>query len=573
MSFQTPITIADAIRNIESNRYLLPAIQREFEWSHTKIEWLFDSIMRNYPISSFLFWRVEGETKNNFRFYQFLKEYREKYNTHNHEFHSQQDFTAVLDGQQRLTSLYIGLRGSYAYRMPRLHEENSERVYPTRHLYLNIEHPLSNEEDGRIYEFKFLSNEDVRDKGNSWFKVSEIFSLSDDFEFNKYLDGHGLKAREFSYRSLSTLKNVIHSRPLINFFLEIEQNIDKALNVFIRINSGGQPLSFSTLLMSVAVANWEKKDARKEMNALVDNIRDKGFSISNDFVLKTFLYLHSKDIKFKVTNFSKENAKEFEREWDKIRNTILSIFDLVKTFGFIDATLTSKNALIPIIYYLYHGEKYDGFHTKIIYADDRGKIKKWLHAILVKGVLSGSSDNVLSQIRRAFTTDISKQKMEFQMSDFPSNKINNEIKRDVGVTDEFIDEILLTQKDEKHAFSILALLYPDMDYKNNNFHKDHLHPANKYNELTEADKSKYGWRTYNSILNLQMLDANENESKQDIALKLWIEQKTTEANMKSFLDSHLIPAVDWSLENFDEYIQRRKEILSTKLKKTLSITD
>ncbi len=50
MSFQTPITIAEAIDNIEHNRFLLPAIQREFVWSSSKIEWLFDSLMRNYPI-------------------------------------------------------------------------------------------------------------------------------------------------------------------------------------------------------------------------------------------------------------------------------------------------------------------------------------------------------------------------------------------------------------------------------------------------------------------------------------------------------------------------------------------
>ena len=54
MSFQTPITISDAIGKIDSNQFLLPAIQREFIWNHSKIEWLFDSIMRNYPISSFL---------------------------------------------------------------------------------------------------------------------------------------------------------------------------------------------------------------------------------------------------------------------------------------------------------------------------------------------------------------------------------------------------------------------------------------------------------------------------------------------------------------------------------------
>jgi len=83
--------------------------------------------------------------------------------------------------------------------------------------------------------------------------------------------------------------------------------------------------------MSIAVANWEEKDARKEIHSLVDSVREKGFSISKDLVLKSFLYLYGKDIKFKVTNFSKENAKNIEEHWEEIRKSILSAFDLLNT--------------------------------------------------------------------------------------------------------------------------------------------------------------------------------------------------------------------------------------------------
>ncbi|CAH6810813.1 conserved hypothetical protein [Vibrio chagasii] len=571
MSFQAPITIAEAIRNVENNRYLLPSIQREFTWKHEKIEWLFDSIMRNYPISSFLFWRVEGDTKDRFKFYKFIRDFRQRYQTHNEEITTSglHDFTAVLDGQQRLTSLYIGLRGSYAYRTPRLKEENSERVYPSRKLYLNLTRPLENEEDGRVYEFKFLTDHDIKKSNYKWFKVSDIYGLSDDFEFNKHLDSHNLKENEFSYRSLSTLKNVIHSKQIINFFEEKEQDIDKALNIFIRINSGGEPLNFSDLIMSIAVANWEEKNARQEIHGLVDTIRDKGFYVSKDFVLKCFLYLHSKDIKFKVTNFSKTNAEDFETEWDKIRDTILSTFDLISSFGFTNATLTSKNAIIPIVYYLYHRGISKEYSCKSRFTDDRDIIKRWLHTALVKRLFGGTSDSVLSQVRKAFTSDVTLAPISSDLSTFPAEAINKEIRKDTGISDEFIEELLNTQVDNKYAFSLLALLYPNLDYKNNNFHKDHLHPTAQFNELNDEDKYTYGWDVYNSLKNLQMLDANQNMSKSDKTLTKWVELETKERDRTAFLVDHHIPNVCLSIEKFDEYITKRTEILSSKLKEIL----
>jgi hypothetical protein len=449
--------------------------------------------------------------------------------------------------------------------MPRLKEENTQRVYPTRKLYLNLSEPLKNEEDGRIYEFKFLTDSESGESKKRWFKVSEIFGLSDDFNFNKYLDENELKETEFSYRSLSILKNVIHSKPIINFFLETEQEIDKALNIFIRINSGGEPLNFSDLIMSIAVANWDKKDARREIHNLTDSIRDKGFNISKDFILKVFLYLHSKDIKFKVTNFSKTNAKAFENEWDKIRDTILSTIDLIKSFGFTEATLTSKNALIPIIYYLYHQNIAKDFHTKSAHADDRQDIKKWLHTALIKRLFGGTSDSVLSQIRKAFTEDVSTNPIKKDLSSFPYKAINSQIRKDTGISDEFIEELLLTQKDNKYAFSLLALLFPHLDYKNNDFHKDHLHPASKYEELSDSNKKKYGWQTFNSLKNLQMLDANENMSKNDDALKSWVEKETQTKGKSTFFVNHHIPNVSLELDNFDMFISERTNILTREL--------
>jgi hypothetical protein len=83
MAFQTPITVKEAIANIYAKKYLLPAIQREVVWDTAQIERLFDSLMRDYPIGSFLFWMVKRKQTGNYQFYEFVRDYHEKDNPHN----------------------------------------------------------------------------------------------------------------------------------------------------------------------------------------------------------------------------------------------------------------------------------------------------------------------------------------------------------------------------------------------------------------------------------------------------------------------------------------------------------
>src|ERR1039458_2368098 len=216
MSFQTPISIADAISRIHERRLLLPAIQREFVWGPKKVEWLFDSLLQGYPFGSFLFWEVrDHQAKSEYRYYEFLREYRERYSTHNPEFGTQghYDFDAVLDGQQRLTSLYIGLAGTYAYKLPRLWWANNESVLPTRRLYLNVSSPAQDtdeEETGRQYEFRFLSQTEYEEETSKWFRVGEILDLAEVYLFNKMLTDRGYHQSEFVSKALSTLHSVVH---------------------------------------------------------------------------------------------------------------------------------------------------------------------------------------------------------------------------------------------------------------------------------------------------------------------------------------------------------------------------
>lgn len=323
--FQNPITIKEAIDKIHARQFLLPAIQRKFTWSSSQIEMLFDSILRGYPINSFMLWKItDSRIKKDYKFYEFLTTYREFFAENNKDIDTKgvPDFEAVIDGQQRLTSLYIGLRGTYAYKMPRKWWKDTEECLPTRKLYLNLGTPVQQQYDNqKTYDFRFLSVEDLEKFNKNkdeyyWFEVGEILDLDDNKKIMRYLSSHQLSENSYAFDTLSDLYEAIHVKPLINYYLQEEQEPDKVLDIFIRTNSGGTPLSFSDLLMSIASANWKTIDARKEIEKLVEEVYDigrPGFLIDKDFVLKTCLVLFIDNIKFQLKNFTFANVQLFEK--------------------------------------------------------------------------------------------------------------------------------------------------------------------------------------------------------------------------------------------------------------------
>lgn len=568
--FKYPITIKDAILNIESRKYLLPAIQRKFVWSSEQIEVLFDSIMRGYPINSFMMWNVTSDkTKNSYKFYEFLKEFREFFKDENPYINTKgyPDFMAIIDGQQRLTSLYLGLKGSYAYKMPRKWWKDNQECLPTRRLYINLSSELKDDERKMIYDFKFLSDNDVAklEQVEDLFLLNDIYLYPDEDSLEEYLDKVDWQDSKFAKKTLRKLRKVIFEDTLINYYQEENQEIDTVLDIFIRTNSGGEPLSFSNLLMSITTANWER-DARKEFKSLVDAVYDNHFMISADLILKCCLVLFKDNIKFQVANFDAESVGEFDKNWDRIRKCIEVTFELLKKWGFNDSSLRAKNAVIPIVYYIYHKNLENQILKDHIHQEERKSMRKWLCISLLKGVFGGQSDSVLTGIRKVLRNNLNADEFPFEQikAEFASSDAKS-----LSLSDEVIEDILKTQKDAPNSYTILALLYSHLHYDTVIYHKDHLHPASKFLKLTESDfggnENKYKFYTnpenWNSILNLQLLSSATNESKNDEDLASWVEAKNID------LASQIIPT-DASLkfDDFEVFLSKRKELLTTTIK-------
>lgn len=579
MPFQTPITIKEAVEKIQSRKFLLPAIQRELVWTAEQIERLFDSLMRDYPIGSFLFWEVPRRKTKEYQFYEFLREYHERDRRHNQRasISGEEDITAILDGQQRLTALYIGLKGIYAYKLPR-RRWDSDDAFPKRELYLNL---LAESEDFDLtYDLRFLTEVEARkrDENTFWFKVGRILDFREEYELNNFLIESELYSKpqeraKFANRALFKLFSVIHKERIINYYLETDQNLDKVLNIFIRVNSGGTQLSYSDLLLSIATAQWAEKDAREEITNFVDEVNRirEGFFFDKDFVLKTCLVLSDfKNIEFKAANFNTSNMREVEKHWEEIKKAIKISVNLVSAFGYNYQTLTSNYAIIPIAYYLFKRGNPENFVLSSRYKNDRKLIREWLIRALLKRIFGGHPDSVLRPTREVIKNN---------NAVFPYKDIIARLRgtnRSLIFSEDDIRNHLSYKYGQNYTFSVLALLYPNLDYRNR-FHQDHIFPRSFFTtrELRKKgipeDKHEFYLKNYNYIGNLQLLEGIPNEEKSSKDFKEWLETTYLgEQSRTEYIEKHLIPEVDFDFRNFNEFFNRRNDLIFNNLKELLS---
>ena len=168
MSYESKCIRDVILDNINRDLYL-PAIQREYVWNTNMVEKLFDSIMGEYPISSFLFWKIKEENKKDWVTYKFINDFDSE-SPHNDDADLSginKDIYLVLDGQQRLTSLFIGLKGSYSFFYYR-----KRKTF----LYLNLlKEPIKNQDnpDELTYQFHFRENPSG-DNNELWYPVGRI---------------------------------------------------------------------------------------------------------------------------------------------------------------------------------------------------------------------------------------------------------------------------------------------------------------------------------------------------------------------------------------------------------------
>lgn len=584
MPYQTPITIKRALEAIHSREFVLPAIQREFVWRPEQICQLFDSLLRQYPIGSFLFWKVRAEHSQQFVFYEVMERYHEKLHRHNDRLTlpDQRPLTAILDGQQRLTALNIGLNGSYAAKLPRKWASSPD-AFPVKELYLDLCHQAEENELGMRFRFEFKVPETAAAENGPeahWYRVRDVLSLAEGaMPALDYVEAAGIsdQLRRDAIATLDQLRRAVQEAPVISYHEEEDQDIDRVLDIFIRVNSAGTVLSYSDLLLSIATAQWTERDARESINTLVDTLNEtgQGFAFTKDLVLKAGLVMtDAGDIRFKVANFNRDSMARIEERWEQIAKALTIGASLLASFGFSERTLTAHSVLTPIADYLYRRDVGDSYLTSSQFRDDRDAIRDWaIRSLLKTGVWGSGLDTLLVAIRRATR--------EAGGDGFPTDQIAAEMSRlgkSLRFEAEEIEDLAATQFGKGRAFTLLALLYPGIDVRNE-FHVDHVFPRSRFTALRlekagiAAAEIPAFLERVDQLPNLQLLEGAVNVSKQATLPLQWANETYPDEHQRGLYQAgHDLDQLPSELSDFPAFFDRRRDLQTEKLSRLLEVT-
>lgn len=251
---------------------------------------------------------------------------------------------------------------------------------------------------------------------------------------------------------------------------------------------------------------------------------------------------------------------------------------MLNEFGFNSENIIAQNSILPIIYYRY---KYgpsafkndiDKETAKVVF-DVKNEIRKYLVISQIKKIFGQSTSSTLASIR----SNLKQLNGKFKISDL--EKLTFAGGTNLKCTEEDIESWFDLYEKDAYTFMILSLLYPNLKYSQLGFHQDHMHPFSSFDkeedllrlvvpegkEAINKVKIEVWKHQRNTLANLQLLEGRENESKNDVPLLEWLQDPKNMENVR-----YLPQNIDYGLANFDEFIDMRKKLMISEIKKIIS---
>jgi uncharacterized protein with ParB-like and HNH nuclease domain len=525
--------IYDVVNAISKDFLRLPSIQRSFVWGEEKIYKLMDSLMNGYRIGSFLVWKPKLDFK--IRTKKFVQDYKSGEKTISEDEMLEYPPYLVLDGQQRLQSLFLSFLGKY----------------DGKRLYFKIDSNPDDEESDLRYLFRFMTQENA-DNEIHWKPVGQIIKLKlkeiPFFVNDEFSDD----IKDIKMRIIDNISNFIQifdRDKLINFlFLKEDMPYNDVLEVFVRVNSGGIVLTKSDLLFATVVLYAPEME--RNFIELVDALNSQGaYNFNTDFLIKCSLVLLDWKAQYDVKKLSDGTFIHIlGKEFNNIKRALISTIEFIRTDAKIlsNRFLKSYLALIPIIDYIYNQP-----HQQL--PEGQGKLmSQYLYMSFFMRFYSYGPDGKLDILHNF----IKERKHE---RGFPIDKIGKYMEERTGVSYTFSENMLY---DTDLILNIIkAGVYEIQWMRGWSIERDHIFP----NSILEHQKISDN--LINDIGNLRLINKTRN-----ILKSCDMPDETTEYYGESDPDLRNLfqnAIENLSEQNFGSFVFKRKELIQQKIKEFL----
>jgi hypothetical protein len=539
------VKISNILDKIDEHQLFVPAFQREYVWKRPDAKQLIDSLIKEYPTGTMLTW----ETSNP----PLLKGghiYTE----------TQGAVKLLLDGQQRITTLYMLIRGEIPpYYTP------PEIIDDTRGLYVNLS------------SLELLYHQKTRMENDPyWQDITDIFKGKiDPFDLRADFEERGI---ELSMESMKTINSNINAivrildREFPEQIIPPKANIKEAIDIFYKVNASGVALTEAELALAQISGYWP--EARDLIKTKLSALAEEGYVFKLDFVVYALLgcmyhlgsdmgRLHAEENLDSQLDDGQVIRLGIKEVWDILDKYVLDyVVNLLRSRAFVDHTdeVNSVYAIIPIIVFFYKT------HGEVIPDQQLWRIVKWFY---------------YSQLRRRYVSQLP-QKLDFDLriirdSERPFEEllgvISDESRLEI-TPDEFVGRSVshplfglmkwyLKSRGAK-CFTTGLGLHKNMGRKYQ-LEKDHIFPSAvlKKNGYGRENRSKYALAQ--ELTNRALLTQVANRRKSDMGASEYL--SGIKEKSPKLLDGQLIPENEalWSVDQYESFLSARRRLLSEHL--------
>jgi len=552
------------LNQVADEEIVLPAIQRDFVWSESQTAKLLDSVMRGYPIGLVLLW----ETYNDIQFRPFARDYKSG------NLHAYRDndggrrIRVVLDGQQRMQSLYVALHGQREGRsvfLDVLSGQKGDDVEEEQFLFQFLTTEVASNKNSETEEA--ITPKDRRDHIPYWWlSVKDLFSMNapakrelvrdvaarldlTDEEGLLLDDNLGAFADVFTRdENILRVSTIDANLPNDSPYRKTEADV---LEIFVRVNREGTALSRSDLIFSMLKLNW--KESAEGLPEFVQAINNgNSFELDTDFVVRCLFAVSGLGGRLELNLLRRRsNVETLQENFDKCCDAIRATVDFVQNECKCQSSrlLGSSHTLVPIVYYFFHLPRHDVPNAEV------DRLRTSLYLLALAKPFSRYADSRIGSFVRG---ELEPARANDGRS-FPLERTVASVRHWERV--DSLDS-LAESNPELTLHLIQGLSGAKVQYSRNSPELDHIFPR------AELRKKDYDEEEINGLANFWILAQGKNRNKSNRRPKEYFHDVGDRALEAALIDRSML-----DYRRYTRFLRTRREAILARLEDRLGLGD